>query len=151
MKLNVKRWGSLALSLLMATQTVGIASAFAAETDQSQQLTMLEKVDGSQYTDTGKLVYEATGEENGSASLDLTKVAGYEAGEFNVDGGVMEIVSYNTVTGWAYAVNGQSGLLTAISLKTLEEKDTVDLLPSPPTAKCWPLRSRLRVMPTTAG
>lgn len=45
MKLNVKRWGSLALSLLMATQTVGIASAFAAETDQSQQLAILEKVD----------------------------------------------------------------------------------------------------------
>ncbi|WP_158098632.1 choice-of-anchor I family protein [Flavonifractor sp. An112] len=61
-------------------------------------------------------------------NLDLTKVAGYEAGEFNVDGGVMEIVSYNTVNGWAYAVNGQSGLLTAIALKTLEEKDTVDLL-----------------------
>ena len=71
---------------------------------------------------------KTTGEENGSVSLDLTKVAGYEAGEFNVDGGVMEIVSYNTVNGWAYAVNGQSGLLTAIALKTLEEKDTVDLL-----------------------
>lgn len=26
MKLNVKRWGSLALSLLMATQTVGIGN-----------------------------------------------------------------------------------------------------------------------------
>ena len=71
---------------------------------------------------------QTTGEENGSASLDLTKVAGYDAGMTNVDGGVMEIVSYNTITGWAYAVNGQSGLLTAIPLKTLEEKDTVDLL-----------------------
>ena len=71
---------------------------------------------------------QTTGEENGSASLDLTKVAGYDAGMCNVDGGVMEIVSYNTVTGWAYAVNGQSGLLTAIPLKTLEEKNTVDLL-----------------------
>ena len=71
---------------------------------------------------------QTQGEENGSASLDVTKVAGYTSGAFNVDGGVMEIVSYNTVTGWAYAVNGQSGLLTAIPLKTLEEKDTVDLL-----------------------
>ena len=71
---------------------------------------------------------KTTGQENGSASLDVTKVAGYTSGAFNVDGGVMEIVSYNTATGWAYAVNGQSGLLTAIPLKTLEEKDTVDLL-----------------------
>ena len=71
---------------------------------------------------------KVTGEENGSASLDLTKVAGYDAGMTNVDGGVMEIVSYNTVTGWAYAVNGQSGLLTAIPLKTMEEKNSVDLL-----------------------
>ena len=71
---------------------------------------------------------QTQGQENGSAQLDLTKVAGYTSGQFNVDGGVMEIISYNTVTGWAYAVNGQSGLLTAIPLKTLEEKSTVDLL-----------------------
>ena len=65
---------------------------------------------------------------NGEDSLDLTQTARYEAGAFNVDGGVMEIVSYNAETGWAYAVNGQSGLLTAIPLKTMEDKDTVDLL-----------------------
>ena len=65
---------------------------------------------------------------NGEESLDLTQTARYEAGAFNVDGGVMEIVSYNAETGWAYAVNGQSGLLTAIPLKTMENKDTVDLL-----------------------
>lgn len=71
---------------------------------------------------------QTQGEENGDTQLDVTKIAGYTSGEFNVDGGVMEIVSYNAATGWAYAVNGQSGLLTAIPLKTLEEKDTVDLL-----------------------
>ena len=65
---------------------------------------------------------------NGENSLDLTQIARYEAGQTNVDGGVMEIISYNTVTGWAYAVNGQSGLLTAIPLKTMEETDAVDLL-----------------------
>jgi len=71
---------------------------------------------------------QTQGEENGASQLDVTKIAGYTSGQFNVDGGVMEIVSYNAATGWAYAVNGQSGLLTAIPLKTLEEKDTVDLL-----------------------
>lgn len=71
---------------------------------------------------------QTQGEENGASQLDVTKIAGYTSGQFNVDGGIMEIVSYNAATGWAYAVNGQSGLLTAIPLKTLEEKDTVDLL-----------------------
>ena len=65
---------------------------------------------------------------NGENSLNLTQIGRYEAGQTNVDGGVMEIVAYNAETGWAYAVNGQSGLLTAIPLKTLEEKDAVDLL-----------------------
>ena len=65
---------------------------------------------------------------NGENGLDLTLIGRYEAGAFNVDGGVMEIVAYNAATGWAYAVNGQSGLLTAIPLKTLEEKGAVDLL-----------------------
>ncbi|MBM6937484.1 choice-of-anchor I family protein [Pseudoflavonifractor phocaeensis] len=71
---------------------------------------------------------QTQGEENGSASLDLTKIAGYTSGAFNVDGGVMEIVACNAATGWAYAVNGQSGLLTAISLRDLEKTAYVDLL-----------------------
>ena len=71
---------------------------------------------------------QAQGFANGGSTLDLTQTGRYEAGETNVDGGVMEIVSYNARTGWAYAVNGQSGYLTAIALKTLEEKDSVDLL-----------------------
>ena len=29
----------------------------------------------------------------------------------------MEIIDYNTVTGWAYAVNGVTGNLTAIPMK----------------------------------
>ena len=31
----------------------------------------------------------------GAGEIELTKVAGYSAGEFNVDGGVMEIISYS--------------------------------------------------------
>lgn len=71
---------------------------------------------------------KTTGKENGKASLDLTQDARYDAGMSNPDGGVMEIVDYNTVTGWAYAVNGQTGYLTAIALKDMTDSENVDLL-----------------------
>ena len=71
---------------------------------------------------------QITGYENGSAQVDLTQVGRYDAGMTNPDGGVMEIVSYNTVTGWAYAVNGNTGNLTAIALKDMEQGTTIDAL-----------------------
>ena len=73
---------------------------------------------------------KAKGAENGtsSASLNLAQEGRYDAGMTNADGGVMEIVGYNTVTGWAYAINGQTGNLTAIPVKTLTSGETVDLL-----------------------
>ena len=66
--------------------------------------------------------------QNASSSLALTQAARYDSGISSADGGVMEIVEYNPKTGWAYAVNGQTGKLAAIPLKTMESKDTVDLL-----------------------
>ena len=50
---------------------------------------------------------KTAGAENGkpSASLNLTQEGRYDAGMTNADGGVMEIVDYNTATGWAYAIN----------------------------------------------
>ena len=60
-----------------------------------------------------------TGYENGSTVLNVTQIARYSSGQYNVDGGVMEIVAYNTETGWAYAINGQSGKLAAIPLSGL--------------------------------
>ncbi|MBM6947865.1 choice-of-anchor I family protein [Mordavella massiliensis] len=73
---------------------------------------------------------KTAGAENGkaSASLNLTQEGRYDAGMTNADGGVMEIVDYNTATGWAYAINGQTGNLTAIPTKTLAAGKTVDLL-----------------------
>ena len=71
---------------------------------------------------------KTTGAENGNTSLDLVQDARYDAGMTNADGGVMEIVDYNTVTGWAYAVNGQTGNLTAIAVKDMENKENIDLL-----------------------
>ena len=71
---------------------------------------------------------KTAGKENGNASLDLTQEARYDAGMTNADGGVMEIVDYNTVTGWAYAVNGQTGNLTAVAVKDMADGEKVDLL-----------------------
>ena len=71
---------------------------------------------------------QTAGMENGSASLDLTKIAGYSAGQFDVDGGVMEIVAYNRENGCAYAVNGKSGKLAVIPMSELKNTGVV----SPP-------------------
>lgn len=69
-----------------------------------------------------------TAAENGSAELELTETARYYSGMQNAEGGVMEIVDYNAATGWGYAVNGQSGMLTAIAVKDIEESGNIDLL-----------------------
>ena len=89
MKHKAKRAASLALGLALALQVGAAASA--------------------QGLPTG-------GYENGAAALNLTQIARYSAGQYNVDGGVMEIVTYNSDTGYAYAINGQSGKLAAIPL-----------------------------------
>ena len=92
MKHKAKRAASLALGLGLALQLGTAASA--------------------QGIPTG-------GYENGTAALNLTQIARYSAGQYNVDGGVMEIVAYNQATEWAYAINGQSGKLAAIPLAGL--------------------------------
>ena len=92
MKHKAKRAASLALGLGLALQLGTAASA--------------------QGVPTG-------GYENGTAALNLTQIARYSASQYNVDGGVMEIVAYNQATEWAYAINGQSGKLAAIPLAGL--------------------------------
>ena len=62
----------------------------------------------------------------GAGEIELTKVAGYSTGEFNVDGGVMEIISYSQKTGYAYAVNGQSGVLAVIDLSKINENEVLE-------------------------
>lgn len=52
-------------------------------------------------------------------TLPLNLVGRYTSGDFNVDGGVMEIVAYNPQNGFAYGVNGQSGKLAITPLKGL--------------------------------
>lgn len=101
MKHKAKRVASLALGLGLALQLGTAASA--------------------QGVPTG-------GYENGTAALNLTQIARYSAGQYNVDGGVMEIVAYNQATEWAYAINGQSGKLAAIPLAGLTAGAHVEAL-----------------------
>ena len=101
MKHKAKRAASLALGLALALQVGAAASA--------------------QGLPTG-------GYENGAAALNLTQIARYSAGQYNVDGGVMEIVAYNQATEWAYAINGQSGKLAAIPLAGLTAGAHVEAL-----------------------
>lgn len=57
---------------------------------------------------------------NASADLQLNLLARYSAGETNADGGVMEIITYNTANGFAYAINGQSGTIAIIDINKLQ-------------------------------
>ena len=56
------------------------------------------------------------GYENADSAVNLTQIGRYTSGQFHVDGGVMEIVAYDQANGFAYAINGQSGLLASIPL-----------------------------------
>ena len=75
MKHKAKRAVSLALGLALALQVGAAASA--------------------QGLPTG-------GYENGAAALNLTQIARYSAGQYNVDGGVMELVPYHSDPGYAW-------------------------------------------------
>lgn len=68
------------------------------------------------------------GYENHRAPLSLTQIGRYDASMTNADGGVMEIVDYNQKTGYAYAINGQIGMLTAIPMLELKSGTEVAAL-----------------------
>lgn len=70
---------------------------------------------------------QRVGFENG-AGLDMRQLARYDSGMEDADGGVMEIVDYCPENGWAYAVNGKAGILTAIPMKDLGGSDKIKLL-----------------------
>jgi predicted phosphodiesterase len=63
--------------------------------------------------------YDATG------SLKLELAGRYNSGAMNADGGSLEIVQYNPVNGYAYAVSGVKGKLIAVNLNSSLDGDTV--------------------------
>ncbi|MDR2157618.1 MAG: choice-of-anchor I family protein, partial [Clostridiales Family XIII bacterium] len=62
----------------------------------------------------------AAGYENGRAALNISQLARYSSGHHEADGGVCEIVAYSPYNRRAYAVNGQDGVLTSISLEGID-------------------------------
>ncbi|MDR1530692.1 MAG: bifunctional metallophosphatase/5'-nucleotidase [Clostridiales bacterium] len=58
----------------------------------------------------------AVGFKNTSAVLAVVELARYSSGQRSPDGGICEIVAYSSKDKYAYAVNGQEGILTAINL-----------------------------------
>ena len=63
--------------------------------------------------------YDATG------SLQMELAGRYNSGAMNADGGSLEIVQYNPVNGFAYAVSGVKGKLIAVDLNSKLDGDTV--------------------------
>lgn len=96
--------------------------------DDSSSNPTSKEIDSFKVTKNSDGGQKTKGFENDTALLAAEQTARYDFGMQNADGGVMEIVDYNTATGWAYAINGQTGNLTAIALKDLETKDNVDML-----------------------
>ena len=62
---------------------------------------------------------------NSDNSIKLELSGRYNSGALNADGGSLEIVSYNSVTGYAYAVSGIKGKLIAVDLNRNDESDKV--------------------------
>lgn len=67
-----------------------------------------------------------TGFENGTA-VALEKLGSYISGVSNKDGGVAEIVSYDTAENTAWVVNGTTGMLDKISLSPVTDKTSQTL------------------------
>lgn len=108
MKHPAKRFVSAALGVALLVGST--APAFAGDAQVSPKMTTSAPINAFA---------------NNSAALGLSQIARYSAGAFHTDGGVMEIVAYNTATKFAYAINGQSGKLAVISLADLKASNNV--------------------------
>ncbi|MFI3243755.1 MAG: choice-of-anchor I family protein [Akkermansia sp.] len=67
------------------------------------------------------------GFQNGKSALQLNLLGRYNSGEHNADGGVMEIIAYNSTSGFAYAINGQSGKIDIMCLNGLKSQELQDI------------------------
>ncbi len=79
--------------------------------------------------------------QNATAAAQLDLVGRYVSGKTDFDGGVMEIVSYNTANGYAYAINGKSGELAILEMSQVDGKAPVSI-----TAKNFAVKSAVEAM-----
>lgn len=62
---------------------------------------------------------------NGKSSLDMEQIARYNSRALCADGGSLEIVEYNPVTGYAYAVSGLKGKIIAVKISDVTNADNI--------------------------
>ncbi len=67
---------------------------------------------------------QATGFVDDTASLGIRKIARYSTGEYDEDGGIQEIVTYNPANQFSYSVNGRDGLITTVYMGGLDSGST---------------------------
>lgn len=65
---------------------------------------------------------------NGKNNLDIEEIARYNSGACWKDGGSLEIVEYNPVTGYAYAVSGLKGEIIAVKISDVTNGDSIAAL-----------------------
>ncbi len=69
---------------------------------------------------------KVAGVNNGNNSLDMELIARHNSGAMSADGGSLEIVEYNSVNGYAYAVSGLKGKVIAVKVSDVENGETVE-------------------------
>ena len=69
-------------------------------------------------------VHNVSAETGISNTLDIKKIAGYSIGQTNEDGGVAEIVKYNSDNQKFYVINGYGQTIDIVSLKGLTSRNS---------------------------
>lgn len=125
MKKNVRQ--RLISLLLACVMTLGLCPAALADEPKEQQNSVNHVIASSEpaYTPVVTGNNRVKGYYDGIGSLKLELAGRYNSGAMNADGGSLEIVQYNPVNGYAYAVSGVKGKLIAVDLNSKLDGNTV--------------------------
>ena len=104
------------------------ADSFTVTTYRTSDLTVVDSFTIYRNARPAEDLTPAKGFANGETALNVTAVGRYTSGQYDMDGGVMEIVAYSTANRHAYAVNGKSGKLAILPLGTLQSGSSVTSL-----------------------
>lgn len=125
MKKNVRQ--RLISLLLACVMTLGLCPAALADEPKEQQNSVNHVIASSEpaYTPVVAGNNRVKGYYDGIGSLKLELAGRYNSEAMNEDGGSLEIVQYNPVNGYAYAVSGVKGKLIAVDLNSKLDGNTV--------------------------
>lgn len=132
MKKAVKMFLSLSLAASMALQTVPVLGTEVQPLEGAEEAEISEEEPVSEENTKYKSVVASDkkvfGVKNGDTTLDMELFARYNSEAMNADGGSLEIVEYNNVNGYAYAVSGIKGKVIAVPVKEAAKEDNVTKL-----------------------